>query len=381
MAIFITGATGFIGSYVVAELLREHQERLALLVRARSIEEAEKRLWMPLQLHLDFERFIDLMKSRVDVYLGDLTRPQLGLCPSDRARLIDSTESVIHLGAALNRRSDKVCFNVNLRGTLEVIKLARSAHEDHGLRRFSSVSTSAVCGERRCELIAEAQSVDWRLEDYDPYARTKKFGELMVSELLPDVSTIVFRPSTVMGDSRFAETIEFDMVRAFVVLAHLPVLPLDPKARHDIVPVDFVARSIATIHQREKPKYDIYHLSAGRDSLSYQEMIDAMRIKGFRIPHLFVPRLGRQASAIVNYLATTPKNWGVSLPATLLKMFWPYLIFDTVFDNQRVKEEMGESPTPFSEYAYRLLQFAVKHNFSYPYKPWPETTISKREDG
>jgi thioester reductase-like protein len=371
MAIFITGATGFIGSYVVAELLQEHDSRLALLIRARSIEEAEKRLWMPLQLHMNFKTFLDFLRSRIDIYLGDLTLPDLGLSPSDRERLIHSTESVIHLGAALNRRSDKVCFNVNLRGTLQVIKIARAANEHHGLNRFSCVSTTAVCGDRKGEHMTEDESIDWRLEDYDPYARTKKFCELMVNELLPDVSTLIFRPSTVMGDSRYPETIEFEMVRAFAVLAYMPLLPLDPNAHHDIVPVDFVSRSIATIHQRENPKYNIYHLSAGRDSLTYREMIDAMRIEGFGMPHFFSPWLGAPVSTTVDYLSKTPNKWGVSLPATLLKMFWPYLVFDTVFDNQRVKEEMGEAPTAFSEYAYGLLQFAVKHKFSYPYRPWP----------
>jgi thioester reductase-like protein len=372
MAIFITGATGFIGSTVTALLLQEHTDRLALLVRARSIEEAEKRLWMPLQLHMDFERFIQLIRSRVDIYLGDLTTPDLGLSKSDRDRLIHETESIVHLGAALNRKSDKVCFNVNLRGTLQVIKIAGAARDHHGLRRFSYVSTSAVCGERMNETVTEDDAVNWKLEDYDPYARTKKFGEHMLNELLPDVSTVIFRPSTVMGNSQSPETLEFDMVRAFVVLAYAPVLPLDPKARHDIVPVDFVSRAIATIHQREKPKYTIYHLSAGNDSLTYQEMIDAMRSDGFRLPHFFAPLLGSPMSRAVNYLSGTPKSWGVALPASLLKMFWPYLMFNTVFDNQRVKEEMGESPMPFSKYAYPLLQFAVKNKFSYPYKPWPE---------
>jgi thioester reductase-like protein len=80
MAIFLTGATGYIGSYVAAGLLERHpSERLALLVRAKTPAEAEERLWKSMQLHLDFDRFLELVRSRCDLYLGDLTFPDLGL--------------------------------------------------------------------------------------------------------------------------------------------------------------------------------------------------------------------------------------------------------------------------------------------------------------
>src|ERR1035438_546835 len=45
-------------------------------------------------------------------------------------------------------------------------------------------------------------SIDWSRSDYDPYARTKKFCEHMIRQLLPDVSRTIFRPSIVLGDSR-----------------------------------------------------------------------------------------------------------------------------------------------------------------------------------
>ena len=72
MRIFLTGATGYIGSYVAAGLLDHYpNERLALLVRAKDPAEAEQRLWKSMQLHMDFPRFIDLVRSRCDLYLGE----------------------------------------------------------------------------------------------------------------------------------------------------------------------------------------------------------------------------------------------------------------------------------------------------------------------
>ncbi len=57
--------------------------------------------------------------------------------------------------------------------------------------------------------------------------------------------------------------------------------------------------------------------------------------------------------------------------ASLLKVFWPYLDWNTVFDNSRVVAELGEAPAKFSTYAYRLLKFSRENRFKYPAKSWP----------
>lgn len=374
MALLLTGITGYIGSYVAHGLLEGWPElRLAVLVRAGSDEEARQRLWTSLQLHQpDFDRFAQQL-GRIDVYRGDLTSPGLGLSPAERDRLVKSTDSVLHVAASLNRKSAKACFNVNLRGTLEIIKIARDAADHHGLRRFSDVSTVAVAGERQDELVTEAGTIDWNRSDYDPYARTKKFCEHMVHELLPDVPTTIFRPSTVLGDSRFPETTQFDMVRAFAALAHMRVVPLNPDWRMDICPADYVARGIYTVHMAGKPRYDAYNLSAGEASPTFREVITALKSAGHRPATVFVPRLGRAFSAGIEAAMNTPRKYGIAPAASLMKVFWPYLTNNTVFDNSRIVEELGgERPRPFPEYAYPLLRFAVGERFSYPYRPWPK---------
>jgi thioester reductase-like protein len=372
MAIFLTGATGYIGSYVAAGLLEDHpNERLALLVRAKTPAEAEERLWKSMQLHLDFDEFLELVRTRCDLYLGDLTFPDLGLTPEARDKLVKTADSVLHVAASLNRKSDKACFNVNLRGTLSVLKLARDARDHHGLRRFTDISTVAVAGHRRDEVVTEAGTIDWDRSDYDPYARTKKFCEHMLHELLPDVNSVVLRPSIVLGDSRFPQTTQFDMVRAFAMLAQLPVLPFDPDWRLDIVPADYVSKAIIKIHQADRPRWDAYSLSSGTASLTYKQITDALQRQGHPTRHRFAPFLNRTFTRAVDGLAATPRGWGVALPASLLKVFLPYLTFNTVFDNSRVVAELGEAPRPFDEYALGLLRFALDGKFTYPYKPWP----------
>lgn len=372
MAIFLTGCTGYIGAHVAAELLERHAEPLNLLVRARDAGEAERRLWRALQLHLDFPRLQRHLRSRITIFRGDLTDAGLGLATGDYRRLVESTRSVIHVAASLNRRSERSCLNVNLRGTLEVIQLARQAHEHNGLRRISHVSTVAVAGHRQNERVEEDGAIDWERSDYDPYARTKKFCEHMIRELLPEVPRTIFRPSIVLGDSRRPETTQFDMVRAFVFLAGLPILPFRPTDQIDIVPVDFVAESIVALHQKEKPTHDLYHLSSGTGSQTYQELTSALADAQRRGRPLFAPGLEGPFRWTVDRLADW-RGTAVGSGASLLKVFFPYLVWNTVFDNTRVVTELGRKPRPFSEYAYPLLKFSTEHRFNYPYLDWPNT--------
>jgi thioester reductase-like protein len=369
MAIFLTGSTGYIGAHVAANLLRDHGASLNVLVRATDVAEAEGRMWQALQLHLSFPQFYEYLQTRIRIFRGDLTDSGFGLSRDEYDRLVHTTDSVIHCAASLNRKSEKSCLNVNLRGTLEVLTLARHAEHYHGLRRFSQVSTVAVAGKRQNEVVTEDRSIDWERSDYDPYARTKKFCEHMMHVLLPETPKTIFRPSIVLGDSRHAETTQFDMVRAFVFLAGLPVLPFRPTDRIDIVNVDFVANAIATLHQKDQPQHDTYHLSSGVSSQTFRQITQALASAQKKRAPIFVPVAERPFSGSVNMLAN--RKGPIGKGASLMKVFMPYLLWNTVFDNSRVTTELGRKPLPFSEYSYPLLKFSTENNFSYNYQPWP----------
>jgi thioester reductase-like protein len=309
------------------------------------------------------------LNTRVRLFLGDLTGERFGLSDDDYHALVDTTDSLIHCAASLNRKSEKQCLNVNLRGTLEVIQLARRAQNRNGLRRYSHVSTVAVAGKRKNEVVTEDEAIDWSRSDYDPYARTKKFCEHMANQLLPDVPKTIFRPAIVMGDSRRAETSQFDMVQAFHVLAQMPVLPLRPEDKIDIVSANYVSKAIVTIHQKEAPAHGIYHLSSGTGSQTYHELTDSISHDGGMMRPMYLPSLGGPFSSTVNWVAN--RSGAAGYGASLLKVFWPYLDWNTVFDNSRVVAELGEAPAKFSTYAAPLLKYSRENKFHFPAKPWP----------
>jgi nucleoside-diphosphate-sugar epimerase len=372
MAIFMTGATGYIGSYATEWFLRNTDHELALLVRAGDYDAGVERLWHSLQLHMEadeFHRHLD----RICFIGGDLTEPGLGISEADCDWLISNAESVLHNAAALNFRSERACTNHNLRGTLSVIKLARAIQEDHPLRRFTQVSTVSVAGNRPGAVVTESEPLDWSQPDFNPYTRTKKFGEHMVRELLPDVPRLILRPSSVIGDSRFTATTQFDMVRAVCALTDLPVLPLRRDVRLDIVNADWVGAGIAELHLREDLAHDTYHLSAGAESRTIGEIAEAFASAlGKRVPR-FAGQLSTPFERAMDTLANFPRAGNLQRVAALLSVYLPYMAADIVYDNARAVTDLHASPTPFTSYGAGLYTYAKSVNFEFPYRPLPET--------
>lgn len=364
--IFMTGATGYLGGYALVELAQHTNLDFALLVRAESEYHARAKLWKGLQLHLDREQF-EALWPRLHVFPGDLHGQRLGLSDADHERLTEEVESVLHIAASLNRKSAKACLNTNLRGTLSVIELARAVQQRSGLRRYSHVSTVAVAGHRNREVVEEGEAIDWNRSDYDPYGRTKKFCEHMAHELLPDVQRTIFRPSIVMGDTRHPRTTQFDMVRATALMADLPVVPLAATDRLDIVPADWVGRAISTVHMKPDPAHHTYHLAAGRRSPTARDIGRALEQGIGRRPR-FVRALEKPFDLGFRALNRLPRGNPLQATGALMKVFMPYITYDTVFANERVVAEIGEAPASFADYGVALYRWSKEHDFAFPYE-------------
>ena len=149
------------------------------------------------------------------------------------------------------------------------------------------------------------------------------------------------------------------------------MLPLRPSDRLDIVNVDFVAESIVTLHQKERPLHDTYHLSAGLGSPMCKEITDALNAARHSRGPIYIPILEKPFSGLVDWLANR-RGTSAGHLASLMKVFLPYLLWNTVFDNSHVVQETGKSPARFSDYCYPRYQFSIKNRFVYPYRDWSE---------
>ena len=84
---------------------------------------------------------------------------------------------------------------------------------------------------------------------------------------------------------------------------------------------------------------------------------------------MFIPEMQAPFAAAVSWLAN--RGGAMGYGASLMKVFLPYLVWNTVFDNRRVTSELGRKPAPFSQYSFPLLQFSRENHFRYQYQDWP----------
>jgi hypothetical protein len=107
------------------------------------------------------------------------------------------------------------------------------------------------------------------------------------------------------------------------------------------------------------------------DSQTFRQLTSALAAAQNKRSPMFMPFLEKPFDSAVNFLSQ--RHGSLAYGASLMKVFMPYLVWNTVFDNTRVTQELGRKPVPFSQYSYPLLKFSRETNFIYPYKDWPTT--------
>jgi hypothetical protein len=105
------------------------------------------------------------------------------------------------------------------------------------------------------------------------------------------------------------------------------------------------------------------------ESQTFRQLTAALAAAQNKRRPIFLPFLQRPFSASVNFVSNRKGSLGYG--ASLMKVFMPYLVWNTVFDNTRVTQELGRKPVPFSQYSYPLFKFSRETDFTYPYRDWP----------
>jgi nucleoside-diphosphate-sugar epimerase len=178
MRVFLTGGSGFLGSYV-AEQLAEQGHTVRALVRPRSARNVLERL------------------PRIEFAAGAI---------EDRASLdaaMDGVDAVIHVAGLVKARRPEEFFQVNTEGTKNL--LAAAAARAPGLKRFVYVSSLAAVGPS-----PDGKPVP---DDAPPrpvtqYGRSKLAAEQVVLAAKDRVPVTILRPPLIYGP-RDRETLAF----------------------------------------------------------------------------------------------------------------------------------------------------------------------------
>lgn len=203
----------------------------------------------------------DERADRVRFLVGDVTAANLGMPDAPYQDLARTVTHFLH--AAASTRFDlplAEARRVNVGGTARVIDLARRC--DH-LERFGFVSTAYVAG-RRTGIITERE----RRHDagfVNTYEQSKYEAEALLDAAWATLPIAVYRPSTVLGDSRTGRVGHFTAPHHALRVMHLGLagmLPGDPADRVDLVPADHVAETLARLFIDGFAPGQVFHLTA-----------------------------------------------------------------------------------------------------------------------
>lgn len=354
-SLFVTGATGFVGSSLCKQLLRRGKS-LALLSRPESV--------------MRLRRWIHLLPPSFPeprVVLGDLRQDELGLSKGDMEFVFRDVTEVFHVAASYHlSMGEQEAQQTNVEGTGRVLQLASGIKS---LNRFHHVSSIVVSGDHQGEFLES--DLDKGQDFPHSYSRSKFLSEQLVRKsALPYT---IYRPGVVVGDSTTGEMDKVDGLYYVFKILHtllkipgfrkMPMLvPRSNKETFPVVPIDYLVKSMAYLAGLDASLSKTYHL-VDPSPLSFRELylstLDEMGFVG--------PRIGRPVQRLVRLL-TKPWLWPISkkvgaaidAPAEMM----PHILYSVAYDTTNTQADLsgsGISCPPLKEYLRTLIEYYFSH--------------------
>ncbi|CAH2101867.1 unnamed protein product [Euphydryas editha] len=309
--VFITGASGFIGKQLIEKLIRStNVKKIYVLLRPKKGKDINERLVkilddpLYLELHKENPSFVD----KIVPIKGDVSENNLGIDEKSWSILTDEVNFVFHSAATINFvEKIKLATYTNVRGTREVIKLAKSCKHIksvvHISTAYSHATTSRIKQEVKEDfyespippdaLIELSESLDedmlesmcapFMKEWANSYTFTKAVAEDLVRRE-KDLPICVVRPTAVMTAYKEPKAGWIDTKNAFgasgvfvgLILGVIHVSLADKGIFLDFVPVDYVNNIILVAswknylrHQINEKDKKVYAITSTRNPFKW----------------------------------------------------------------------------------------------------------------
>ena len=265
--ILLTGATGFLGAFLLDELLRQTEAEIICLVRAESEAAGRQRLESILRGYgiawdkgSDRPYPIDHL-NRIIPILGNLAQPNLGLSEVAFNNLAGSIDVIYHNGAWVHHVSPySLLRETNVLGTREIIRLACQQQPKplHFTSTLSVLPFAPLPGQSK---LYETDPLERYPVPVGGYNRTKWVAEQLVAQVRDrGLPVTIYRPGPISGHSQTgafnANDFLYHLMQGYVQLGIAPQgeMPLD------ILPVDYISRAIVHLSQQSTSLGKTFHL-------------------------------------------------------------------------------------------------------------------------
>jgi thioester reductase-like protein len=338
---FITGYPGFIGKRLVEHIAREDPDgHVYALVQPKAFKEAQALA-------------AKVKGARVELLTGDAVDMHLGLSGEEYQRLCERVTDIFHLAAVSQLGVPKeTAWRVNVDGTRNMLELARDCEN---LARFSHFSTCYVSGDR-VGVIAEDE-LDRGQSFRNAYEETKFQAERLVQRAAGTLPVTIFRPSSVVGDSRTGEIDRFDgpyYLGILLVTSPLVVplpLPGNGVAPLNVVPVDFVVEAVWRLSRDARAQGRTFHL-VDPNPMSARRVYELIAEKS----HKRLPRFNLSARA-ADVMLRLPVLEKLARPQRAAISYVNHLAIYNCHNTLELLDGTGVRCPPLSSYLDQLVAY------------------------
>ena len=255
--IFLTGGTGFLGAFLIEELLQQTHATIYCLVRAANVEEGKNKLIKNLQQYALWD---DKFNSRIIPVVGDLSQPLLGIGAEQFQILATNIDTIYHSAALLNYVYPYSALKAaNVLGTQEILKLACQIKVKpvHYVSSVAVFESNAYAG----KVVKEDDEFEHWEGIHLGYSQTKWVAEKLVKIAgergLP---ITIHRPPLIAGHSQTGVSNTHD----FICLMAKGCLQMGsfPEVDYmlDMSPVDYVSKAIVHLSRQKESIGKAFHL-------------------------------------------------------------------------------------------------------------------------
>jgi thioester reductase-like protein len=274
-AIFLTGATGFLGAFLLHELLLQTQATIYCLVRARDQQEADRRIQQTLG---EYRIRRGDWRKRIVPVAGDLRHVHFGLSAALFQRMAGSIDAIYHAGAQVHYLYPYQTLKAaNVQGSAEVLRLASQGC----VKPVHYISTIAVA--------AASNGGQWGRQDGGiaramhamGYAQSKWVAEgIMRLARARGVPVAIYRPGRIGSHSQTgAANLDDFFVRLVAGCIQIGLAPDIPMIEN-LIPVDYAAQAIVSLSQQSTIENQTFDLLNPQPT-SWQWVAGVMRDLGY----------------------------------------------------------------------------------------------------